>query len=218
MNNCYTIVTIKNFPSRNEILLFFNKFIITNKINSDYKIENTSNCINLKFLESDIGYLFVEQLKKSIINNELYKNLSIKITEKQRKLKSKSTSNIFSKRNKGITPISNSSNLTLSRNKITDNSYYHIHMLDISKKAGVITNSSPYINFLHKEYLDKIENKKKWVCNKDFITSVGRAENNKNIFIIKNYVNITPSNSPLLYKFRNENKTKWMSKKGFILY
>ena len=218
MNNCYTIVTIKNFPSRNEILLFFNKFIITNKINSDYKIENTSNCINLKFLESDIGYLFVEQLKTSIINNELYKNLSIKITEKQRKLKSKSTSNIFSKRNKGITPISNSSNLTLSRNKITDNSYYHIHMLDISKKAGVITNSSPYINFLHKEYLDKIENKKKWVCNKDFITSVGRAENNKNIFIIKNYVNITPSNSPLLYKFRNENKTKWMSKKGFILY
>ena len=218
MNNCYTIVTIKNFPSRNEILLFFNKFIITNKINSDYKIENTSNCINLKFLESDIGYLFVEQLKKSIINNELYKNLSIKITEKQSKLKSKSTSNIFSKRNKGIIPISNSSNLTLSRNKITDNSYYHIHMLDISKKAGVITNSSPYINFLHKEYLDKIENKKKWVCNKDFITSVGRAENNKNIFIIKNYVNITPSNSPLLYKFRNENKTKWMSKKGFILY
>ena len=92
MNNCYTIVTIKNFPSRNEILLFFNKFIITNKINSDYKIENTSNCINLKFLESDIGYLFVEQLKKSIINNELYKNLSIKITEKQSKLKSKSTS------------------------------------------------------------------------------------------------------------------------------
>jgi hypothetical protein len=91
-------------------------------------------------------------------------------------------------------------------------------MLDISKKAGVITNSSPYINFLHKEYLDKIENKKKWVCNKDFITSVGRAENNKNIYIIKNYVNITPSNSPLLYKFRNENKTKWMSKKGFILY
>ena len=218
MNNCYTIVTIKNFPSRNEILLFFNKFIITNKINSDYKIENTSNCINLKFLESDIGYLFVEQLKKSIISNELYKNLSIKITEKQSKLKSKSTSNIFSKRNKGIIPISNSSNLTLSRNKITDNSYYHIHMLDISKKAGVITNSSPYINFLHKEYLDKIENKKKWVCNKDFITSVGRAENNKNIFIIKNYVNITPSNSPLLYKFRNESKTKWMSKKGFILY
>jgi hypothetical protein len=51
MNNCYTIVTIKNFPSRNEILLFFNKFIITNKINSDYKIEKTSNCINLKFLE-----------------------------------------------------------------------------------------------------------------------------------------------------------------------
>ena len=218
MNNCYTIVTIKNFPSRNEILLFFNKFIITNKINSDYKIENTSNCINLKFLESDIGYLFVEQLKKSIINNELYKNLSIKITEKQSKLKSKSTSNIFFLINKGIIPISNSSNLTLSRNKITDNSYYHIHMLDISKKAGVITNSSPYINFLHKEYLDKIENKKKWVCNKDFITSVGRAENNKNIFIIKNYVNITPSNSPLLYKFRNENKTKWMSKKGFILY
>ena len=221
MNNCYTIVTIKNFPSRNEILLFFNKFIITNKINSDYKIENTSNCINLKFLESDIGYLFVEQLKTSIINNELYKNLSIKITEKQSKLKSKSTSNIFSKREKGNSHTTNNVNLSSLKNnvsKIIDNSYFHRHMLDISNKAGVITNSSPYMNLLHKEYLDKIESKKKWVCNKDFITSVGRAINNKNIFVINNYVNITPSISPLLYKFRNENKKKWMSIKGFIPY
>ena len=223
MNNCNVIVSIENYPSRNEILLFFNDFIINNKINSDYDIENSSNCIKIKFLESEIGYLFVQQFKKSISGNEFYKNISIKINEKQKKLKlkSKSTSNIFSKREKGNSHTTNNVNLSSLKNnisKIIDNSYFHRHMLDISNKAGVITNSSPYMNLLHKEYLDKIESKKKWVCNKDFITSVGRAINNKNIFVINNYVNITPSISPLLYKFRNENKKKWMSIKGFIPY
>ena len=35
------------------------------------------------------------------------------------------------------------------------NSYFHKHMLDISEKAGVITNSSPYISLEHKEYIEK---------------------------------------------------------------
>ena len=102
--------------------------------------------------------------------------------------------------------------------RIFDNSYFHKHMLDISEKAGVITNSSPYMSLEHKEYIEMKENKKKWINKKDFITHVGNVINNKKIFFIKNYVTITPSIPPLLYNFRNENKKKWMSRKGFIPY
>ena len=33
---------------------------------------------------------------------------------------------------------------------------------------------------------------------------------------IKNYVNETPSESPLIHKFREINKHRWISRKGFI--
>lgn len=33
---------------------------------------------------------------------------------------------------------------------------------------------------------------------------------------IGNYVQMTPSESPLNFKFRVDNKNKWLTKKGFI--
>ena len=207
-----SIITIEKFPSRNEIIIFINNFIINNQINSNYEIGNFSDVIKINFADKNVGYLFMKEFKKSFHNNELYKNVSINLTEKNHNFyKSKSTSNILLKSNNRIYQKYNDSN-------ILNNSYLHRHMLDISKKAGVITNSSPYMSLEHREYIEKLKNKKKWVSDRDFITSVGRPINNKKIFIIQNYVSLTPSIPPLLYKFRNENKKKWMTTKGFKLY
>ena len=210
--NSSAIINIENFPSRNEIIIFINNSIINNKINSNYEIGNFSDVIKINFSDKNIGYLFMKEFKKSFHNNELYKNVSINLTEKNHNFyNSKSTSNILLKSNNRIYQKYNDSN-------ILNNSYLHRHMLDISKKAGVITNSSPYMSLEHREYIEKLKNKKKWVSDRDFITSVGRPINNKKIFVIQNYVSITPSIPPVLYKFRNENKKKWMTTKGFKLY
>ena len=206
------IITIEKFPSRNEIIIFINNFIINNKINSNYEIGNFSDVIKINFSDKNIGYLFMNEFKKSFQKNELYKNISINLTEKKQNMyNSKSTSNILVKSKNGIYKKYYDSN-------IYNGSYFHKHMLDISKKAGVITNSSPYMSSEHREYIEKLKDKKKWVSDRDFITSVGRPINNKKIFVIKNYVSLTPSIPPLLYKFRNENKKKWITSKGFKLY
>ena len=210
--NSSAIVNIEKFPSRNEIITFINNFIINNKINSNYEIGNFSDVIKINFADKNVGYLFMKEFKKSFQNNELYKNVLINITEKKSNFyNSKSTSNIFLKSKSRLYKKYNDSN-------IFDNSYFHRHMLDISKKAGVIRNSSPYMSLEHREYIEKLQNKKHWVSDRDFITSVGRPINNKKIFIIQNYVSLTPSIPPLLYKFRNENKKKWITSKGFKLY
>ena len=62
-------ITFENFPSRNEILLFINNFIINNKINTNYIIKNFSNVIKITFSDKIIDYSFVEEFKKSIKNN-----------------------------------------------------------------------------------------------------------------------------------------------------
>jgi hypothetical protein len=57
--------------------------------------------------------------------------------------------------------------------------------------------------------------KSNWIDKKGFISSVGNYREKCNF--IKNYVNATPSNPPVIYKFRDINKNKWINKKGFFL-
>ena len=111
-------------------------------------------------------------------------------------------------------PISNSTN---KQNKSLRISYEHIHWRDITEKAGIIGNDSPY---LPDEELMKIkykEGKKKWMSKNGFNSCVGKATTNRS-FVIKNYVQMTPSKPPVLYNFRSVEKNKWMSKEGFSLY
>ena len=80
------IITIEKFPSRNEIIIFINNFIINNKINSNYEIGNFSDIIKINFSDKNIGYLFMNEFKKSFQKNELYKNISINLTEKKQNM------------------------------------------------------------------------------------------------------------------------------------
>ena len=71
---------------------------------------------------------------------------------------------------------------------------------------------SPYMNIEEKYYRDKFLDKKKWINKVGFVSSVNR--NNSEHFI-PNYVTATPSESPLLFKFRDVSKDKWINPKGF---
>lgn len=71
----------------------------------------------------------------------------------------------------------------------------------------VITNSSPYISeeqVYRKEFL---ENKQGWLYN-EFKTYFSKASKTDNF--IQNYVTMTPSEPPLLHKFRVVQKKKWI--------
>jgi DNA-binding protein len=77
-----------------------------------------------------------------------------------------------------------------------------------------VRNSSPYVTEHEKKVLEEKNNKKKFLNKNGFITSVGNYSMKPHY--IENYVQQTPSEFPLNHKFREEDKEKWMTPKGFI--
>lgn len=85
---------------------------------------------------------------------------------------------------------------------------------DYFKQQVYLRNSSPYINEGEMKIIEEKENKKKFLNNKNFITSVGKYSMKYNY--IPNYVGLTPSENPNNHDFRKVDKEKWLNKKGFI--
>jgi len=68
----------------------------------------------------------------------------------------------------------------------------------------------PYMNNEEKYYREKFLDKKNWLNKNGFLPSMNRNNN-----YIPNYVTATPSESPLLFHFRDVSKNKWINPKGF---
>ena len=69
----------------------------------------------------------------------------------------------------------------------------------------------PYMNEEEKYYRDKYLDKRNWINKNGFLPSIKKRNNN----FISNYVTATPSESPLLFRFRDVSKDKWINPKGF---
>lgn len=61
---------------------------------------------------------------------------------------------------------------------------------------------------------ESLEDKKKWFVKSGFISTVGKSAVKKPAYI-PNYVNLSPSEPPLNYQFREIKKTKWVGQRGF---
>ena len=71
----------------------------------------------------------------------------------------------------------------------------------------------PYMNNEEKYQREKFLDKKNWINKHGFI-SYARDKSKENF--IPNYVMATPSESPLLFKYRDISKDKWIHPKGFL--
>ena len=222
----YAVIKITDFPTRNEIINYFKTYMKELTIETDYSIKNKPNEIQIIISNHEIALQFLETFNKEISNNLLYSNcdcsLSFKTIQKSISLpKIKDKYNIISSKS-----LNNSSSVKrifkvkkLIHNDSTINlgSYAERHWADIKSKAGVINLVEPYIEEHKREYKEHLNNKKKWIDKKGFNNNVGKASIDRNLFI-QNYVRITPSLPPLLYKFRQPEKKKWINKSGFNLY
>ena len=101
---------------------------------------------------------------------------------------------------------------TLGLKKSTDGSDKLI--VNYYKNQRYLRNSSPYFSEEDKRLMDERESRKKFMTPKGFCVSVGKYSFPPKY--ISNYVQMTPSENPLTYRFRPVNKLKWMTKKGFI--
>ena len=78
-----------------------------------------------------------------------------------------------------------------------------------------ITNASPYISEEELYRKSQVQGKKRFVSSKNFKLFFGKATTSNNHNFIPNYVTITPSDPPLLHKFRAENRKEWMTTDQF---
>lgn len=73
----------------------------------------------------------------------------------------------------------------------------------------IIRNSSPYVNEEQVKRQEFIESKKKWVDDRQFKSYFSKATKSDNF--IPNYVTMTPSEPPILHKFRVVKREEWLN-------
>ena len=223
------IIKIKNFPSKDIIIKDFKSYLSEKKSNENYKISfynNPRNKIYLHLSHSNTAYNLTKNYKKKILTNPLYSKTKCSLffikpddichltMDFMKTIRIQKVSNCekFRKTHR-------EKNMRLNKSCSYQNSYEKKHWADIREKAGIIDNSSPYLDRSDKEYIDKIKNMKKWIIKKDFISTVGKASSlvNSTKKEIKNYVMKTPSLPPVLHQFREIDKRKWVGKKNFFV-
>ena len=220
------VIKIIDFPSRNEIIDYFKSFMKEATVENDYTIKNKANEILLMIPNHEIALKFLETFNKEISNNLLYSNcdcsLSFKTFPSSVSLpKIKNRYKIVSYKNSNkphsLKKLHIVKKIVNNNSCINIGSYAQRHWADIKSKAGVINLVDPYIEDHIREYKEKLNSKKKWIDQKGFNNNVGKASVNRANFI-KNYVRVTPSLPPLLYKFRQPQKNKWINQSDFMLY
>ena len=218
------VITVENFPSRSELYEIVDEHLLHSGLPRHYKSKNSDNILKFIFDEEDTALSVFKRINLQKIENPLYRNTLAIFTIEQRKpfhIGAKSSSQLKVK----LSPFNplNSSRISKKKNKLTtsygnaDRSYNHIHLLDITSKAGIITTASPYLTE-NEKYVNKLkEMKKKTISTKQFRLYFGKATSNKET-MIKNYVVLTPTaETALTHKFREENKAKWVGKKNFTV-
>ena len=243
VNNLQAIVTIEDYPSKNDVLKILKEFLEKNKNrNTQYKTLLYTNKIIITFYSSELAFGFLKRINQEIYNNPYYAytNCNLKFKKKINLLnKNHSTPSIINKSNynknnyklykSDFKNKSFKNNNNISKNFLSLDSYYnmstiksniinsysHKHWENIYSKAGVITNDgSPYISEEEKYLKERIKDKIKWINKKGFFNWVGKATSNKS-YVIKNYVSQTPSLPPILHNFRPCDKSKWIIKDDF---
>jgi len=215
---------------------------IKNNIKGMYIISfpNTSICAD--FQEYYDNYLRINEENKDLspkyktatseenrlvlpkINNNFYYNKNNK-NKKDEKGKSANSYkyNPYDDRRKAINNvILNNTKADIISEKCIRNGKYRMHNYDKNYNQNIFGSRnknnykgmyrSPYMNDEEKYYREKFLDKKNWLNKNGFLSSVNRKNSNN---FIPNYVTATPSESPLLFRFREVSKDKWVNPKGF---
>ena len=225
----YNLKTNNNFDKKNGILTV----LFNNSVRIDFQDE--------KVLNEFISYVSFMKYENVYYKNMIIKKEISKIKKSLRNLSysQKNVRNLlpnFNKKynyNNNINTLQNEEdNIKININDVikaikqneSNKECYHGLSLkrdgedeiitDYYKQQNFLRNSSPYISDNEKRILEERENKKHFFDkHKNFITSVGKYSMKPNF--IPNYVGMTPSENPKNHAFRNVDKNKWITNKGF---
>ena len=232
-NNLY----ISNIPSlqemKNSVEEYYKKNELNNKIPKAFVSQINKNTVRIDFPNEKIlnGYKsYISFLK---YENPVYKNIIIKkdnlyktikkirlnnsnvnvlnnTENKEKKIIVKNIIKLY-EHNRSKYRKDNASFSLLNLRKSNDNDKL---IINYYKNQDYLRNSSPYLSEEEKRIMSERESRKKFMTPNGFCVSVGKYSCPPKY--ISNYVQMTPSENPSTYRFRQVNKLKWITKKGFI--
>ena len=200
---------------------------IKNSIKGMYIINFTKASLCSDFKEFYDNYLRLENMQNSNKTELVHKfrkdKLILPIIKSNYQYKEENEKNKddkFYDRKKCIkNVILNNSKADIISEKCIRTGKYRIHISENKNSLRKKYNNYkgiykyPYMNNEEKYQREQYLDKKNWINKKGFI-SYAKDKSNKNF--IPNYVMATPSESPLLFHFRDISKNKWINPKGFL--
>ena len=225
--NNFNHKTNNNFGYNDGILTFLGN----NTVRVEFNEESTLNefISYISFIKYENNYyknIIIKKDNSSFKNNTSIRNISHSNKNVRSNVHKFSKKYNYSNSNKMILS-ENNININdvikaLKQNELNNDCYHGLSLsrdgedeivTDYYRQQNYLRNSSPYISENEKRILEEKENKKHFFRHKNFVTSVGKYSMKPNF--IPNYVGMTPSENPKNHEFRNVNKNKWITNKGF---
>ena len=221
-----TAVLIKNVMDKKQILNYGYKFLASKGYGKQYRLQNSKTEINFIVHNSKIAYELMKYFEEGKKEDKQLKDIEIQLTMIPKGSSSEIAKNTIStnasqsklnkkeKEKEKEKKISSSFKAAMQLDEEYNNIPYFIrHTKDLTDRAGIISMDSPYISVEEKKRMEEKESRKKDISDKKFTSIIPKMKYNNN-----EGLDITPIGNTERFKFRNEYKDKWISKRGFQVY
>ena len=225
-NNFTGIIKITNYMDKDKLLQKINKFLSNKCQQKDaYTIEKeTPDLLILNFhSETEAAKCTSRFLKLLKLENKFFSNIGVFLNIKTLKhpvTKPNTNKKKLQKINTASNIILPKLNNILSRSKnFSMNDFKSIEPKKSKMKIfeSIFLAQGPYKDRYEMLLEEDQKNKALWLNKKGFNPFVGKETILKNSHMIKNYVNLDPTESPLSYKFRKDERAKWVGEHDFYV-
>ena len=217
-----TAVLVKNIANKKQILDYGYRFLAGKGLAKIYRLQNTKTEINFIVNNSKIAYELMKHLEEGKQTNAALKDIEVQLTmipkgsTSETLYESANINNIHDKNKTNKKEHKMSSAMKASMLKDDEYRmvpYFERHTKDISSRAGYVSTDSPYVSELEIRRLEEKESRKKDISNKKFTSVLPKFPHNNN-----DGLDTLPIGNTEGYQFRGEDKSKWISKRGFQVY
>jgi len=217
-----TAVLIKNVSDKKTVLNYGHLFLTSKGYGKQYRLQNSKTEVNFIVHNSKIAYELMKHFEEGKKEEAYLKDIEVQLTMIPEGSSSETLNNTIStnashsskKGKEKEKKISASFKAAMKLDEEYRNIPYFIrHTKDLRDKAGVINMDSPYISIEEKKRLEEKESRKKDISDKKFSSIIPKSKFKKD-----EGLDITPIGNTEGFKFRTENKDKWINKRGFQVY
>ena len=216
-----TAVLVKNIASKKQILDYGYRFLAGKGYGKLYRLQNTKTDINFIVDNSKIAYELMKHFEELKQDNKELKDIEVQLTMIPKGATSETlyetihTNNIQEKNktNKKEHKMSAAMKASLLKDdEYRMIPYFERHTQDIASRAGIVSTDSPYISDIEIKRIEEKESRKKDISNQKFSSILPKFPHNDE------GLDTTPIGNTEGYQFRGEDKSKWISKRGFQVY